>query len=334
MYKKENKQERGAVSTSLATGIIALIFLVVGYQAAMFIGKASVAGKALKMAVPDTVFVVDGEMAREIILSELGPDAMSEIRDEPPRERKIIHHSNQSEKARELEAYARYKTMEITAGSSVDGSVRRNTGSTKRTFECFRFDPNTVTQEELVRLGFSPKQAQSIVNYRNKGGRYRRKEDFAKSFVVSDSVYARLEPYIDIPLLDLNLADSAALDALPGIGGYFAMQIIKFRESLGGFSCKEQLMDIYNFDSEKYDALKDLVMVSRSRASPFALWTLPEDSLALHPFISNINTAHSIVLFRQNNPKSSWTLESLRTSGVLTAEQAEGLSRCLISQTF
>ena len=81
--------------------------------------------------------------------------------------------------------------------------------------------------------------------------------------MVSDSVYKRLEAYIDIPLLDLNLADSADFDGLPGIGGYFASRMVEYRRRLGGYySYKEQLMDIYNFDKEKYDGLADLVTIA------------------------------------------------------------------------
>jgi DNA uptake protein ComE-like DNA-binding protein len=50
--------------------------------------------------------------------------------------------------------------------------------------------------------------------------------------------------------VDLNLADSAAFDALPGIGGWFASKMIEHRKALGGYSYKEQLMDIYRFDQE------------------------------------------------------------------------------------
>ena len=121
-------------------------------------------------------------------------------------------------------------------------AVRKNTPY--RRVESFRFDPNTVSTDDLCRLGFTRKQAESIDNYRKKGGRFHRSSDFSKSFVVSDSIFRRLEPFIDIPLLDLNVADSAALDALPGIGGWFAMKIIEHRKALGGYSYKEQLMDI------------------------------------------------------------------------------------------
>jgi competence ComEA-like helix-hairpin-helix protein len=62
----------------------------------------------------------------------------------------------------------------------------------------FMFDPNEIDSASLVRLGFSPRQVKSIVNYRNKGGKFYNKESFGKSFVVSENMYARLYYYIDI----------------------------------------------------------------------------------------------------------------------------------------
>ena len=97
----------------------------------------------------------------------------------------------------------------------------------QRKVENFPFDPNTVSQQDLQRLGFSEKQAASIVNYRAKGGRFHRPSDFAKSFVVADSVFRRLEPYISIPQIDINAADSAAFDNLPGIGPYYAAKMVE-----------------------------------------------------------------------------------------------------------
>jgi DNA uptake protein ComE-like DNA-binding protein len=200
----------------------------------------------------------------------------------------------------------------------------------RRHVESFRFNPNTASHEDFRRLGFSEKQAQSIINYREKGGSYKRKEDFARSFVVSDSIYRRLEKYIDIPLVDLNLADSAAFDALPGIGGWFANKMVEYRKALGGYSCKEQLLDIYNFTEEKYRALEDLITVSPEYVTPYPLWTLPADSLRLHPYIKDYETARSIVLYRENSPTDALSVSSLASAGIITSDVAEKLSRCLI----
>lgn len=62
----------------------------------------------------------------------------------------------------------------------------------------FPFDPNTLPKDSLVLLGFSPKQAQVILNYREKGGHFRRREDFARMYVVNGEKYEALKERIVI----------------------------------------------------------------------------------------------------------------------------------------
>lgn len=308
MGSSDSKEKKSGLSESFIIGVIAIVFLVVGYQTALFIHQASVMKIAANRDKPDTVYVY------------LPPDADDGI------------------------SVAGSPTVSKTDGRARDGGEsvaveRRNASHAPRAeavrtnvpgmkVESFRFDPNTVSVDDLCRLGFSQKQARSIDNYRKKGGRFRRKEDFARSFVVSDSIFRRLESYIDIPLVDLNLADSAAFDALPGIGGWFASKIIEHRKALGGYSYKEQLMDIYRFDQEKYDKLKDLVTVQPEYMTPYPLWTLPVDSLRRHPYIQNYETAKAIVLFRENTQQNEWTVEALHNAGILDEIQYARLSPC------
>mgnify|MGYP003306539971 FL=1 len=281
--KNSNESKKSGLSESFVMGVIALVFLMVGYQTAMFIHRAAVVRIAANRDSPDTVYVYC--------------------------DTSLVVRNN-------------------AAHSSHASSVRKKLPF--RNVESFHFNPNTVSVEDLCRLGFTVKQAESIDNYRKKGGKFRRKGDFAKSYVVSDSVYERLEPYISIPLIDLNQADSAAFDSLPGIGGWFAAKMIEYRETLGGYSCKEQLMDIYRFDQEKFDALSDLVTVSEPYSYP--LWTLPADSLRRHPYIRDYETARSIVLYRENNPIDLWTVRHMEEAGIISAENALKLGRCVLRQ--
>ena len=298
MKKEDSDKDKPSVA-SFKVGAIALAFLIVGYQAALFVTRASRLRLEANRDRPDTVFVYGGSYDGAEVMSDSGGELPN--RNDAPSVRRNAQHSPYVE------------------------SYRRET----RRVESFRFNPNTVSIEDLQRLGFSEKQAQAIDNYRAKGGRFRRKADFAKSFVVADSVYRRLERYIDIPRLDLNRADSAALDALPGIGPWFATKILEYRDELGGYSFPEQLLDIYHFDREKYDALSDLIFCSPP--APFALWSLPADSLRRHPYIRSAQAARSIVLFRDNTPRDGWTVEALGAAGILPPEDASRLARCLIA---
>lgn len=328
---EKKSPEKKVSGTTFKIGAIALTFLIIGYQAAVFIHRTAILRIESLHDSPDTVYITVAPRTLERPLSG------------KPRNPDIAA-------GEDIGAGAGITAGEdIVAGAGIGGSpasgprkyadtVRRAAAHSpvvnrvrerSRKAESFRFNPNTATVEELVRLGFSDKQAASIDNYRKKGGRFRRKEDFAKSFVVSDEIYRRLESFIDIPLTDINRADSAAFDALPGIGPYFAAKMVEQRRRLCGYSNPEQLLDIYNFGEDRYSKLKDLVCCSPPR--PYPLWSLPADSLRLHPYIGGWAEARGIVRFRENSPPDSLSAEALGRAGILPADRAERLARCLIA---
>lgn len=276
------RREMKKLSASIKSGAIALVFLIIGFESASFIGR-----------------MLGNSVSEQSDVDEPAPGAAA-VTDTSafPSETAVRP---------EEERYARSR---VKSG---------------RRYETFDFNPNTATLEELQRLGLSEKQARSIINYREKGGRFRRPGDFARSYVVSDSLYERVKDHIVIPPVDINAADSAEFDDLPGIGPYFASRIVEYRKELHGYSYKEQLMDIYNFDEEKFNGLEDLIIVGPSE--PFRLWSLPEDSLALHPYIDRYS-AHSIVLYRENTPREEWSVSDLLSAGILKSGDAAKLSGC------
>lgn len=228
-----------------------------------------------------------------------------------------------------------------SASSSVPDTVRvnsihsdavRQVRRAHRPVENFAFNPNTVSLEDLQRLGFSQRQAQSIVNYREKGGRFARAEDFGKSYVVSDSVFRRLRPFIRIPKLDINSADSAAFDDLPGIGPYYASQIVKYRTQLGGYASTEQLMDLYRFDEEKFAKIEDLIECKTPNY--FDLWNVDEDALSSHPVIRKRSTARAILRYKENTSRDEWSIDDLYTVGVIDSLQRLRLIRCTSPAAF
>ena len=302
---KKNPESGNKVSASFRAGVVCLAFLIIGYQVALFVHRVSVERVESIRDHPDTVYVIDSALAAILMAGNRGACAGAVGRPLP----------------------ANVSVRRDSRHSEVVDRIRKET----RRIESFDFNPNTVSLTDLQRLGFSEKQAQAIDNYRSKGGRFRRKSDFARSFVVSDSVFRRLEDHIRIPAVDINAADSAALDELPGIGGYFASRIVSYRKELGGFSFKEQLMDLPHFNRERFDGLSDLI-VCTAPSDSFALWTLPADELRKHPYIRSYQVARAIVLYRENNPRSGWTVTGLASAGIISSETAERLSRCAIAR--
>jgi competence protein ComEA len=61
--------------------------------------------------------------------------------------------------------------------------------------------------------------------------------------------------------INVNTADAAQLESLPGIGPATAKSILDHREQHGAFKSTEELKDVKGIGDKKYDAIKDLVTV-------------------------------------------------------------------------
>ena len=61
--------------------------------------------------------------------------------------------------------------------------------------------------------------------------------------------------------LNLNTATQAELELLPGIGPVLAQAILDYRDSFGGFSTKEQLMEVSGIGEKRYAAVEALITV-------------------------------------------------------------------------
>ena len=86
------------------------------------------------------------------------------------------------------------------------------TGATR--VELFKFDPNTVTKDELVRLGLSPRTAQTLINFRSKGSRFLKSEDLKKVYGLRQEDYARLAEFVTIEM-ETPVIVKEKLDAQP-----------------------------------------------------------------------------------------------------------------------
>lgn len=297
------REMKKRLSDSAASGIVALIFLVLGFQLAVFVMKV------VRRPASD-----EGRQT----------ESVSEVTEGVPASEGEVLAVRDS--ARGVRSVLRGYPRPQSAGNRADAFSRKP--RVTRMYEGFPFDPNTVTLEDLVRLGLSERQAASVDNYRKKGGRFRGKQDFAKMYVVSDSLFKRLEPFIEIPKLEINGADSAALLSLNGIGPYFAGRIIAYRSRTGGFYNLEQLLDIERFDSAKLEQLRPQVEVDSLKIVPLDLWRLSEERLSEHPYVGP-RAARAIQRFKRVYDSTAWTLANLLKDNILSEDAAAMLRHYL-----
>jgi competence ComEA-like helix-hairpin-helix protein len=164
------------------------------------------------------------------------------------------------------------------------------------------FDPNGLPAERWKQLGLSEKQIAVIKRFEAKGGHFYKKEDVQKIYVISPETYAKLEPYIQIaptqfeqkntPIkaskvrIELNTADSLALDQVSGIGPAFASRILKYRERLGGFYSLEQLKEVYGVDSAHFAQWVPQLALNTAVVRKIDINTASFEELKRHPYLS------------------------------------------------
>lgn len=66
------------------------------------------------------------------------------------------------------------------------------------------FDPNTADSLTLIGIGLTPGQTHNLMQYRRKGGRWRKADDMARLYGLSDSTFQALRPYITIDTLPFH----------------------------------------------------------------------------------------------------------------------------------
>jgi competence protein ComEA len=182
---------------------------------------------------------------------------------------------------------------------------------TSLNFKLFPFDPNTAGKEEWLSLGVSPKSTDIILKYREKGGRFTQKEDLLKIYGFNQKHYKTLEPYITLPdirpspdnhpekkdmralhedkktaAIEINSADTLSLQNVYGIGKILSHRIIKYRNLLGGFYDKQQVLEVFGISKETYNSIKDQILIDKSRLVLLPINFVSSRELSKHPYIS------------------------------------------------
>jgi competence ComEA-like helix-hairpin-helix protein len=166
----------------------------------------------------------------------------------------------------------------------------------------FAFDPNTADSNTLQALGLADYQLANVLNYRNAGGKFRCAEDFQKLYTIDEATFAQLEKYIRLPqpdtsmveldkraipfeIIEINSADALSLQKVKGIGPVYAKRIIAYREKLGGFYSKLQLLEVFGIDTSKYEGIAKQISIDSNRIVKLDLNESDFKDLLRHPYM-------------------------------------------------
>lgn len=193
------------------------------------------------------------------------------------------------------------------------------------------FDPNELDDEGWLHMGLSEKQLKTLRNYQAKGGYFKSVDDLRRVYSLGDDFVERYgkfvrftpadesthkplkqpnetansnrtepsEVTVEVIKVDINSVDSAELVALRGIGPFYAKQILRTRNALGGYAKLEQLNEVWKMREETYRSLLEQVEVL-SPPGCLDVNLAKAEELAKHPYVS-WNLARSIANYREVN---------------------------------
>ncbi|MCK9160307.1 MAG: helix-hairpin-helix domain-containing protein [Bacteroidaceae bacterium] len=204
-------------------------------------------------------------------------------------------------------------------------NYNRYNNKIKKEIQLIPFDPNKADSLMLTNLGLPSWITKNIIHYRDKGGIFRKPEDFKKIYGLTEKQYQTLLPYIIIPtikkpikeeiklfaknpeklkrsvykypygtVISLNQADTTELKKIPGIGSNIAIMIVNYRQKLGHYYNINQLGEI-NLSVEK---LRPWFSVSEDKAPQINLNRSSLQKMMRHPYI-NFYQAKAFVEFRK-----------------------------------
>jgi competence protein ComEA len=186
----------------------------------------------------------------------------------------------------------------------------------------FQFDPNQVSKADLIKLGIPERVANSIINYRLKGGRFKVADDIRKIYGLSPDLANQVVPYAVIndsfnatsfsakhngsyfkpAKININIADSTAFADLPGIGSRLSSRIVRYRDRLGGFYEIKQLREVYGINDSILIKIDEKIYLDRYSVNRMNINEVDYEELSRHPYIG-YSKARLLIAFRRANGK-------------------------------
>lgn len=116
--------------------------------------------------------------------------------------------------------------------------------------------------------------------------------------------------------IDINHADTLDFQRLKGIGPGYARRIVNYRDRLGGFIAKEQLLEVFGMDSIRYQLIAEHLAVGSDSIRGIDLNHVTFKELMRHPYFPFV-IAKAIITYRTALKRFS-SLEELKKIDVVS----------------
>ena len=205
-----------------------------------------------------------------------------------------------------------------------------------RPFEKFGID--TVGVDYLRLIGFSTRQAEALIEYRNRGKGIFSMNELRDCYAVSEEMADSLEHFVILSirdphkgLIEINSADSATLRKVRGIGEKTVVALLQYRKLLGGFVRKEQISELKCVTAENFLRISEQIYCDSCKISKIDINFAPAFDFEHHPYMTR-RAAKLILETRES--KGGWnSIEEMQEDNIFTEEQARAIAPSLLFGT-
>ena len=217
---------------------------------------------------------------------------------------------------------------------------KRKWPHSKRTFKkpTKTFNPNELSMEEWMQFGLSEKQASIVLKFTKRG--IHSDEELQKIKFIPQKTFENIKDFTQYPpeaseiarkqtvqgtnspaLVNANDASEEELMKIKGLGPFYARQIIKYQQQLGGFVRKEQILEVWKMTPEIYTQIQAQLSCETSTIRKLSINQASAEELQSHPYL-NWNQANSIVKMRMQKGGFK-SIEEIRESVIIDQETFE-----------
>jgi len=155
--------------------------------------------------------------------------------------------------------------------------------------------------------------------------------DRSKTVVNKNTTQIHLHPSSNtkgpIEKIEINSADSAALDRLPGIGPVLAQRILKYRRILGGFYAFNQLSEVYGLKPETISKIEKYIKIDTAKIEKIAINNDSFKKVNAHPYISYEQTK---AIFKLRSSQKIESITQLKNAGIFSEEEIKKITPYLV----
>lgn len=111
-----------------------------------------------------------------------------------------------------------------------------------------------------------------------------KKKKYFKNNTYENNFFSNKHEIKELKKVYINDADTNEISNLKGIGGYYAQKIYKYRERLGGFYDRKQLLEIKGIDSSRLKLFESQLIIEVSKIRKIELKDAEFKQLLKHPY--------------------------------------------------